>query len=150
MRLLASAIGLAALAAPLPAHAQIETIDPDTEIAPPETNDALAARLADPAAQQQMAATLAALSDVLLDLPLAPLARALADAGVEAADDIPMDTTLRKLAPGSTRVQDEVTERLPQMMGSMAQLSKGMQEMMPALKEMAKRMREAIPPEPAS
>ena len=135
------------LAAPVPASAQIETIDPDMAADQPADSADLADRLADPAVQQQLTTTVAVLGDVLLDLPLAPLAKALADAGVEAADEIPGDTTLRKLAPGTTGLQDEVAERMPQMMGAMARMAKGMNAMMPALRDMAAQARRALPAE---
>ena len=147
MRKLTVAIAAAAVfAAPVPALAQIENVDPDDGFAqaPPAT-DALVEKLADPAMQEQMATTVAVLSEVLLDLPLAPLADALAQAGVEGADRIPNDTTLRKLAPEADRVPAEIAENLPKMMGAMASMAKGMEAMMPALEDMAARMKDALP-----
>ena len=140
--LVLAAIGLAA---PLPAAAQIETIDPDSAIDQAESPVDLAQKLADPAVQAQTTSMVAVLSDVLLDLPLAPLAKTLTDAGVEAADRVPADTTLRKLAPDATHVQDEVTAKLPQMMGAMAAMAKGMEAMMPALRDMAAQAKRALP-----
>lgn len=145
MRYKALTLALAVVAVPLPAAAQIETIDPDIETDQPASDPDLAGRLADPAMQDKMATMVAVLGDVLLDLPLAPLAKALADQGVEAADEIPSDTTLRKLAPGTTDVKDEIAEKLPQMMGAMASLAKGMEAMLPTLKVMVQQSRNALP-----
>lgn len=138
---------MAVAAAPMPAAAQIETIDPDVMADRPAKPADLADRLADPAVQEQMATTVAVLGDVLLDLPLAPLAKALADAGVEAADEIPGDTTLRKLAPGATRMQDELDRKLPQTMAAMAAMARGMEAVIPALKDMAEQVGRAVPAE---
>ena len=146
MRSFALALAATGLLAPLPALAQIESIDPDSEYAE-ETTNKLVEKLADPAVQAQLATTVAVMSDVLLDMPLAPLADALAQAGVEAADEIPHDTTLRQLSPDAGRVPDEVAHRLPQMMGAMASMAKGMAAMMPALEEMAARMKDTLPAE---
>lgn len=148
MRTFAIALALSGLCAAGPALAQIESVDPDEGfvVDAPEGNR-LVERLADPVAQEQLATSVAVMGEILLDLPLAPLAQALADAGVETADDIPADTTLRKLAPGAGRVPEEVAERLPQAMGAMASMARGMEAMLPAFREMADRMKDALPPE---
>lgn len=151
MRQISLAFAAAALAAPLPALAQIESVDPDESYAVAGTaetgpaTDRLVEKLSDPVVQEQLATTVSVLSEVLLDLPLAPLADALAEAGVESADRIPNDTTLRKLAPQADRVPGEIADKLPQMMGAMASMAKGMEAMMPALKDMATQMKKALP-----
>ena len=139
-----------AILAPAPAIAQIESVDPDTLLneAEGEPSVELGEKLADPAMQEQIATTVTVMSEILLDLPLAPLAKSLAEAGVESADRIPRDATLRKLAPGAERVPEELAENLPRMMNAMAALSKGLEEMRPALEEMADRMKEALPEHP--
>lgn len=142
-----SMVMLGAILSPAPALAQIESVDPDTLLndADGETTVELGEKLADPAMQEQVATTVAVMSEILLDLPLAPLAKSLAEAGVESAERIPQDTTLRKLAPGAERVPEELAENLPRMMNAMAALSKGLEEMRPAIEEMADRMKEALP-----
>ena len=135
MRTIAIAVVLAALAAPLPAFAQ-------------DNAEAAAARTAetlrDPALQQQMAEGMAAASEALLDVPLAPLARAVAEAAGEDPRDIDPDMTLRQVSPEASDVPAQIHEKLPRMMGAMAGMAGGMAAMMPALREMAARMRDAV------
>lgn len=146
MRMSASILAAFAMSAPLPALAQIETVDPDLAATEASREQAqLVDRLGDPDFRQELAATIATLSEVVLDLPLAPLADAMADAGVEAADDIPDDATLRRLAPGTDRIPEELEENLPRAMEAMASMAKGIEAMMPALRDMAARMKEALP-----
>ena len=128
-----------ALAAPLalltaPAHAA-----DDSELAP------LIETLSDPARQQSLAQTLAVLSEAFLDLPLAPMARAAAQAAGEDPEAIDPDMTLRQIAPDAERVPEELSARVPEMMGAMAGMAQGMEAMLPALRQMAERMEQSLP-----
>ena len=75
MRTLPIAAALLALAAPLPALAQ------ERDAAPPTAE--IERTLRDPAVQAAVADGMAAASEALLDVPLAPLARAAAEAAGE-------------------------------------------------------------------
>lgn len=136
---------------PLPFARALILAAPLTLVAAPvqaqETSDLapLAERLADPAQQQALAQTLSTLSQVLLDLPLAPLARAAAQAAGEDPAAVDPQLTLRQMSPDAERVPDELADRVPQMMGAMAGMAEGMQAMLPALRQMADRMEEAFP-----
>jgi len=127
---------LVALAAPLPAFAQAT----ETERATAE----IERTLGNPAAQEAMAEGMAAASEALLDVPIAPLARAAKQAAGENPDDVDPNMTLRTVSPESQDVPYKVRESLPRMMGAMAGMAGGVGAMVPALRDMAQRMREAV------
>lgn len=136
MRKLTATAVLLALAVPLPAVAQTT----ETEAATAE----IERKLGDPATQAAMAEGMAAASEALLDVPLAPLARAVKQAAGEDPDEVDPDMTLRRVSPGAEDVPHKVRESLPRMMGAVAGMAGGLGAMMPALREMAERMREAV------
>ncbi len=135
MRTFAIAAVLVGLTAPLPALAQ-----DNTEQAAART----AETLRDPVLQERMAGGLAAASEALLDVPLAPLARAVAEAAGEDPREVDPDMTLRQVSPEASDVPAEIRDKLPRVMGSMAGMAGGIAAMMPALREMAARMRDAV------
>ena len=135
MRTIAVSALLAALAAPVPAMAQDRTEEDAARIA--ET-------LRDPVLQQSVAAGMAAASEALLDVPLAPLARAVAEAAGEDPRDVDPDMTLRSVSPEAQDVPAEIHDKLPRVMGAMAGMAGGFSEMIPALREMAERMKDAV------
>ena len=135
MRLIIVSAVLVALAAPVPAFAQDHTEEEAARVA--ET-------LRDPAVQQTVAAGMAAASQALLDVPLAPLARAVAEAAGEDPRDIDPDMTLRQVSPEAADVPAEIHDKLPRVMGAMAGMAGGFSAMIPALREMAERMKAAV------
>lgn len=134
LRSLALAAPAAALLLPLPAQASDES-----ELGP------VIESLADPDRQQAMAQTLSTLSQMLLDLPLAPMARAMAQAAGEDTESIDPQMTLRQLSPDAERVPEELSDRVPEMMGAMAGMAQGMEAMLPALRQMAEQMERSFP-----
>jgi hypothetical protein len=136
MRTLTRITALVALAAPLPALAQVS----DAEVATAEVE----ATLKDPVAQAAIAEGMAAASEALLDIPLAPLAKAVAEASGEDPDYVDPDMTLRSVSPEAQDAPDRVRESLPRVMGAMGSMAGGMGAMIPALREMADRMRAAV------
>ena len=143
---LVSLAALALPAAPAIAQAAPEAHAPDTyEV---ETGESAAGRLAeklrDPATQDRLAGMVAVMSEVLLDLPLAPMAEAVAEASGEDPADIDPDMTLRDMAPGADGLQDEIAEELPRMMDTMGTMAGAFETMLPALREMAERMEGAM------
>lgn len=136
-----------AAAAPLPALAQDAPADENVE----DSAARISERLSDPVTQERLSQSLAVMSEVLLDLPLAPLLRAAAEMAGENPEAVDPDLTLRQVSPEAERVPQEITDKLPRMMGAMAGMAEGFGAMMPALREMAARMGEAIeqatPPE---
>lgn len=136
MRTLTRAVALLALAAPLPALAQAS----ETEAATAEIESTLKNR----AAQAAVAEGMAAASEALLDMPLAPLAKAVAEAAGDDPEHVDPDMTLRSVSPDAQDVPGKVRESLPRVMGAMGSMAGGMGAMIPALREMAERMRAAM------
>lgn len=136
MRALPLATALIVLAAPMPAFAQAS----DTEAATAE----IESTLKNPAMQAAVAEGMAAASEALLDLPLAPLAKAIAEVAGEDPDDVDPGMTLRSVSPEAQDTPDKVRESLPRVMGAMGSMAGGMGAMIPALREMAERMRAAM------
>lgn len=129
-----------AFAAPLPAAAQDAVPGEGAE----EAAARLSEKLSDPDMQERMAASVATVSEVLLDLPLAPFMRAAAQMAGEDPEAVDPDTTLRQMSPEAEAVPGEIADKLPRMMGAMAGMAEGMGAMMPALREMAEKMKEAV------
>jgi hypothetical protein len=136
MRALTLATGLLAFAAPLPALAQVS----GTEVATAE----IESTLKDPAMQAAVAEGMAAASEALLDLPLAPLAKAIAEAAGEDPNAVDPGMMWRSPSPGAEDAPRKVRESLPRMMSAMGSMAGGMGAMIPALREMAERMRAAM------
>lgn len=134
MRALIATAALTALVTPSLAAAQ----DAEESVAEIEQT------LGNPATQAAVAEGMAAASEALLDVPLAPLARAVKQAAGEDPDEVDPDMTLRRVSPESEDVPGKVRESLPRMMGAMGSMAGGMGAMMPALREMAERMRAAM------
>ncbi|WP_432201803.1 hypothetical protein ACRAQ7_06695 [Erythrobacter sp. W53] len=139
---IAAALPFALLAAPVAAQ----------EIAPPDQADGLtelSQTLSDPVKQQQIANTLAVLSEVILDLPLAPivepLSRAAGDITGEEAEPVDPDMTLRRMRPEASDLPAEITDKVPRAMSSMAAMSDGLAALLPALRTMAEQLKTALP-----
>ena len=136
MRYLLPTVAAVLACSPVAAFAQ------DTDSTVPRE---LIERLDDPATQQQLAGMTATMGEVLLDMPLAPMARAAAQMAGKDAEDIPDDMTLRQIAgPDADGVPGEIAQRLPQMMGAMASMAKGLDSMVPLLRDMAAQMQSSI------
>lgn len=139
-----AALSVALLATPVAAH----------EIAPPDQANGLAElseTLSDPAKQQQIANTLAVLSEVILDLPLAPivepLSRAAGDITGEEAEPVDPNMTLRRMRPEVSDLPAEITDKVPQAMNGMAAMSESLSALLPALRTMAEQLKTALPDE---
>ncbi|MDG6080153.1 hypothetical protein E3U23_13240 [Erythrobacter litoralis] len=132
-------IGAAMIAMPLPAAAQ------DAQPAESEALTGLQATLTDPAKQQEIAATLRVLGEVLLDLPLASLAGAARNITGEEVPKVSPDTTLRSMAPQASRLPEQLEENAPRAMAAMGDMSRALETMLPALRDMAKRLEETVP-----
>lgn len=130
---LKAAIGAAAMVvAPVPALAQ------DSEVAAQQERiGALSDTLRDPATQAQVADTLGALSQVLLNLKVAPFAEAMAQATGEPAPDIDPDAQVRDLAPEAEQLPEAIDRELPRAMDRMAGMGDAMQTLLPVLRDMA-------------
>jgi len=117
-------LAVAGLLAPVPALAD----ESDTRRAAEE--------LRDPAMQAQMATTVQAVTEALLSMPVAPIARAVAE--IEGVDPDYVDPDLQAgdlVGPGTIEATEEFAERLPQMMGALATMAVAMEDMLPELRE---------------
>lgn len=134
MRRLILAAALLPLAAPAAAQ-------DSTEIAA----DRMARTLGDPARQEAMARAIGTMTEVLLDIPLAPIIGPIAEAAGEDPRNVDPDATLRKMSPGAGEVSRTIERELPRAMGAMAGMSGALASTLPALREAAERMRDALP-----
>ena len=110
-----------------------------------EARDGSASRMAekmrDPANQAAMAAAVRALSEALLDIPLEPFARAAEAMGDHRTAEEMHGATVRDMAgPKADRMPEEMSRKLPAMMGAMGGMAEAAEEMAPALKGIAKEM----------
>ncbi len=141
MKRLSLTLGAAlALSAPLPLAAQ------DGAPAEGEPLSEMQATLADPAKQQRIAATLRVLGEVLLDMPLAPLADMAERITGEAMPDVSPHTTLRSMAPEASRLPEQLKRGTPRAMAAMGEMTQALEALLPALRDMANRLDEAAPP----
>ncbi|MHA6332091.1 hypothetical protein ACXYL9_00280 [Qipengyuania sp. CAU 1752] len=125
------------LAVPTPALAQIAP-ESDAELG------AMVETLRDPVVQVQASEMLAAMSQVLLNLKVAPLAEAMAEIAGEPIDDIDPDQTVRDLAPEAEYLPQDIHREVPQAMDRLAGMSGALAAMLPALRDMAAQMETAI------
>ena len=146
-KLFLSALAASAVAAPGPLLAQ-EVAQDEAPLALEEPGDdfsGMAERFKDPEQQRQMALMLRTMSEVLLDMPLAPLMEAMGSVAGEDAPDVEPDATLRSMAPQADRVPEEIEKNLPRALDAMGSMAEVMEKMMPALKDMAERMKDVAP-----
>lgn len=139
MRSLILCAAVAAASMPVAAHAQMAGDD----AAATEISGKVAEKLSDPATQKALAQSVRVMGEILLDMPLAPLANAAAQMAGEEAADVDPDATLRKLGgPAASDVPAQIEENLPQMMGTAAVMAEGLGTMLPMLRQMAEQMQE--------
>ena len=146
-RLIFSALVATAVAVPAPLLAQDDPGAIDSlELEETQADfSVMAERFRDPEQQRQMALMLRTMSEVLLDLPLAPLMEAVGEVAGEDAPHVDPDATLRTLSPQADRVPEEIEKNLPRALDAMGSMANAMEAMMPALRDMAERMKNAAP-----
>ena len=105
----------------------------------------MAERMRDPEKQRQMALMLRTMSEVLLDMPLAPLMNSVGEIAGEDAPRVDPDATLRSVAPEADRVPEEIEKNLPRALDTMGSMADAFEQMMPALDQMAERLKDAAP-----
>lgn len=124
--------GLALIAAPMPAMAQDEDLS------------AVSDALRDPGMQAQASALITALSQVLLDVPVGPLAEAVEEASGQDLGDVRADDTVRDLAPEAEVLPELIESELPRAMDRLAGMTGALQTMLPALRDMARKFEQVI------
>ena len=133
MRAALSALATACLLAPIPALAA----EPDTE-----TSD-IAKELTDPARQAELAAMVETMTNLMLEMPAAPLLRAAATMAGEDPEAVDENATVGDLAgPEAAEAPREFAHRLPQMMSALAIMAAAFEDMAPLLRE---RLEQALP-----
>ena len=105
----------------------------------------LGEQMRDPAYQRDMALMLQAMTEVLLDMPVAPLAQAAAEMADKETRDIDPDLTLRRMVPQADRAGEEVARVVPRAMQAAGSMAEGLAAMTPLLRDMATRMRAIAP-----
>lgn len=105
----------------------------------------LGEQMRDPAYQRDMALMLQAMTEVLLDMPVAPLAQAAAEMADKETRDIDPDLTLRRMVPQADRAGQEVARVVPRAMQAAGSMAEGLAAMTPLLRNMAARMRAIAP-----
>ncbi|MEO6040921.1 MAG: hypothetical protein ABIP41_03395 [Croceibacterium sp.] len=135
----------AAAALPVPALAQ-DRHDDSHRAAADRQDDAhrMAREMNDPARQAEMAATVEGMAGVLLEMPVGPLMRAAATMAGENPDYVDPDTRIGDVVgPEAADVPREIAQRLPRMMGAMAEMTVALEDMLPQLAEVGARARAA-------
>jgi hypothetical protein len=121
------------VAAPLPA------------LASSQTDSRLAQTLSDRSTQRSVAIALGAMSEVVLNLRLAPLARAIEAAEGGDPDAVDPQVRLRDFAgPKAERIPYEMSRRVPALMGAAGEMAGAVDTAAPALRAMAEAMRARI------
>lgn len=144
-KLVLSALAATAVTAPAPLLAQAEVYPPLLLEEPDSDFSDMAERMQDPEKQREMALMLRTMSEVLLDLPLAPLMNSMSEIAGEEAPKVDPDATLRSVAPAAGRVPEQIEKNLPRALDAMGSMAEAFETMMPALKDMAERMKDAAP-----
>jgi hypothetical protein len=130
------AAALAAIAAPAAAQ---EAPAPNPEAAQ------LVDQLQDPAHQHDVAMMAQTMTEIVLDMPLAPLVKSAAEKADAQAGRVDPDLTLRKLVPEAGQVSAAIGRTTPRAMQAAGSLVGAMAAMTPVLRDMAERMAAALP-----
>jgi hypothetical protein len=104
----------------------------------------LSQQLRDPAMQESLAATVAVLGEVLLDLPLAPIVEPMAEAAGRDPASVDPDLTLRKMRPEAGEIPARAAQELPRALDRAAAMAGTVETVRPILADMAGRLMEAL------
>ena len=109
------------------------------------------AQLNDPQLQATIASAMAALSEAMMGMKMAPFAKAMDGMGRAAGDsdagsDIDPDATLGDMmGPEAREMPRQMARQVPQMMGAMAGMAGAMEGILPQLEELGKRLKRDLP-----
>ena len=116
--------------------AAVSALAPSPALAADSETRRTAEELRDPARQAEIAGTVEAVTEAMLSIPVAPLARAVAEVEGEDPDYVDPDLQAGDLVdPDTIDASYEFAHRLPQMMGALAGLAVAMEDMLPELRE---------------
>ena len=146
LRPIITALAPVAILAPVPSLAQDQAGDAPLllEEADSDFSD-MAERMQDPEKQREMALMLRTMSEVLLDLPLAPLMNSISEIAGEEAPKVDPDATLRSVAPEAGRVPEQIEKNLPRALDAMGSMAEAFETMLPELQDMAARLKDTVP-----
>lgn len=145
-KLVLTTLASTAILASAPAFAQdVDTAEPTALEEQESPFSDMAERMRDPEDQRQMALMLRTMSEVLLDMPLAPLMNSVGEIAGEDAPKVDPDATLRSVAPQADRVPEAIEKNLPRALDTMGSMADAFEQMMPALEQMAERLKDAAP-----
>lgn len=146
LRHVIAALAPVAILAPAPLLAQDRADDAPLlpEQADSDFSD-MAERMQDPERQREMALMLRTMSEVLLDLPLAPLMNSMSEIVGEEAPKADPDATLRSIAPEAGRVPEQIEKNLPRALDAMGSMAEAFETMLPELQDMAARLKDTVP-----
>ena len=130
----------------LTAAVALAALVPSSAIARPAHRDSrVSERLADPVVQARASAMAAIMSEMLLDLKVGPLARAVGEWGDPELRDVPYDARVRDLAgPGLRELPRDLAREMPRAMGQVGRTAGAVEGMIPEFERMAEQMRRAI------
>lgn len=133
MRIVLTAVTAACVLLPSAALAR----DPESE------SRRMSEELHDPARQAQIASTAEAVTGAVLDMPAAPLLRAMKEVAGEDPDYVDPDLRVGDLVdPDTAGKSYEFAQRLPQMMAALAGVAAALEDSLPELRE---RIEQAAP-----
>lgn len=131
-----SLLTAAALVALVPASAMAR---------PVHGNSHVAERLTDPAVQARASAMAALMTEMVLDLKVGPLARAMGEWGDPDLRRVPHDARLRDLAgPEARGLSRDIAREMPRAMGQMGRTAGAIEDMVPEFERMAREMGHVI------
>lgn len=136
-RVLSALTAAAALASPAVLSAQDQTAET------PDLSE-MTETLRDPDTQAEITTKMTALTQILLDLDLAPLAEMAESVSGEPLPELEQGGTLRELSPEAEALPEVLENELPKAMDKMADMGGAMEAMLPLLVTMAEQMREVV------
>ena len=150
MRFVTFAAIAAVFAVPAPVLAQEAEALPDPDVAMNEALYRAASEMADPERQEQVAAMAGTVLEAMMDMPVGPLMRAAETMAGRDGEDIDPDLTLADVAgPDALDSADEISERVPEMMQTLAAFAYAMDGVLPemrrAMEGAAERMAKDLP-----
>ncbi|MXO86943.1 hypothetical protein GRI38_12990 [Altererythrobacter aurantiacus] len=93
--------------------------------------------------QREVGMMLQTVTEILLDIPLAPLAEAAAEMAGEELAEVDPNLILRSIAPGSSAIPEQVGTQVPRAMGAIAGMAQALETMMPRLRELGAQVGQA-------
>lgn len=126
--------------------AALVAIVPSSAMArPPHRESRAEQRLTDPVVQAKAATMAALMTEMVLDMKVGPLARAMGEWGDPDLRHVPNDARLRDFAGPETRgLSRDIAREVPRAMGQMGRTAGAIEGMIPEFERMARQMGRVI------